>query len=48
MMVCSQGPRTRMSISPLGCGVRVMYFSFSLNRPRKSTKSLLMKRIEWK
>ena len=35
-----------MSISPLCWGVTVMYFSLSLNSPRKSTKSLLMNRSD--
>ena len=45
-MVCSQGPWMVMSISPEGSAVTWMYFSFSLNSPKKSTKSLLMKRSE--
>ena len=47
-MVCNQGPWIVMSISPEGNGMTWMYFSFSLNRSRKSTKSLLIKRIERK
>jgi hypothetical protein len=38
------GPADRDVDLAEGCGVTVMYFSFSRNRPRKSTKSLLMKR----
>ncbi|CAM5209043.1 hypothetical protein LSPH26S_03819 [Lysinibacillus sphaericus] len=46
MIVCSHGPRMWMSISPGAVveGVISTYFSLSWNRPRKSTKSLLMKR----
>ena len=45
-MVCSQGPLIDTSISPEGSAVTVTYFSLSRNSPRKSTKSLLMKRME--
>jgi hypothetical protein len=45
-IVCSHGPLMTISISPLSCaeGLIVMYLVLSWNRPRKSTKSLLMKR----